>query len=415
MTPIALISGLLNRQIGLAVESIGQRAIEAAVNARMRALGLTDLGAYVVVLDERLTELTALIEEVVVPESWFLRDRLPFLELAAHARARRRAHPNETFRVLSVPCSTGEEPYSVAIALLEDGHQPGDFTIDAVDISSQSIERGRAGVYGPSSFRGVDPALINRWFDAPRGDTRALSPLVKRTVSFQQCNLLDPGFLVDAAPYHAVLCRNLLIYLTAQARRVALARLDKLLLPEGLLIAGHAEALEVMAPKYRALGAAGAFTYTRRAEAGAAKQEANRAPTRTKRARTYTPAPVARASGEKQGERKVVPPPEPIDLLAEAAARADRGDLASAAELCEQKLAADGDDAGAWTLLGTVQQARGELDDAERSFSSALYCDPAHYQALVQLALLLERRGDRAGAANMRRRAAKISGGGGAA
>ncbi|HTM22948.1 MAG TPA: protein-glutamate O-methyltransferase CheR, partial [Kofleriaceae bacterium] len=267
MTPIEMIAGLLQRQIGLAVESVGVRALEAAVSARMRILGLGDQAVYVVALEERLGELPALIEEVVVPESWFMRDRLPFLELAAHARARRRADPGETYRVLSIPCSSGEEPYSVAMALLEEGHPPGDFSVLGVDISSALLDRARAGVYFPASFRAIDPGLVSRWFDRGPGDTKLAVPSLRAAVRFQQCNILDPGFLVDSPQFHAILCRNLLIYLTAPARRVALARLEKLLVADGILIAGHAEALEVMAPKFRATGAAGAFTYTRRSDA----------------------------------------------------------------------------------------------------------------------------------------------------
>jgi chemotaxis protein methyltransferase WspC len=103
--------------------------------------------------------------------------------------------------------------------------------------------------------------------------------------------------------------------------------------------------------------------------------------------------------------------PPARDLLVEAAALADRGDLVGAAALCEQHLKGADADANAHALLGTIRQAAGELDAAEACFARALYCDPGHYNALIQLALLRERRGDAAGAANLRRRAARPRGG----
>ena len=109
----------------------------------------------------------------------------------------------------------------------------------------------------------------------------------------------------------------------------------------------------------------------------------------------------------------VAAPPAPAtapaqrDLLEEAAALADRGELAAAADLCAQHFLVAGPDAQGYALLGTIKQAGGQIDDAEAMFSRALYCDPGHYQSLGQLALLRERRGDRTGAENLRRRAGK--------
>jgi chemotaxis protein methyltransferase WspC len=100
------------------------------------------------------------------------------------------------------------------------------------------------------------------------------------------------------------------------------------------------------------------------------------------------------------------------DPIADAAAHADRGDLARAAAMCEAHLERHGADARAWSLLGTIRQAEGDASRAESCFSRAIYCDPTHYAAMIQLALLFERRGDRDGAANLRRRAARVQGDG---
>jgi chemotaxis protein methyltransferase WspC len=94
-------------------------------------------------------------------------------------------------------------------------------------------------------------------------------------------------------------------------------------------------------------------------------------------------------------------------VLQSAAGHADRGELAAAAELCEERLRAVGDDVEAHHLLGVVRQAQGDSEAAERCFARALYCDPGHASSMVHLALLLERRGDAAGAARLKQRVAR--------
>ncbi|HTJ44134.1 MAG TPA: CheR family methyltransferase [Kofleriaceae bacterium] len=403
---IALVEELLSRMIGLDVGSIGPRAIRAAVSARKKQLGGPSTMEYVSLVTAKPEELAALVEEVVVPETWFFRDRVPFEHLAIHAREKWRDGP---IRVLSVPCSTGEEPYSIAITLLDAGFARKDFAIDAMDVSSRALTNARRGIYGGASFRGDVGEWRARYFRARKEDDRwELRAEPREAVSFARGNLLDPGAFTSGSRYHAIFCRNVLIYLTADARAAAIARLESMLAPGGLFVVGHAEALSSMDTRFRAVDKSGAFTYMRVADhprpvtpvkgMPAEKKPPDRSDRKSQPRmppiRATTPPPVAPVA------------PVVIDRLAEAAQLANRGDLTGAAELCAQHLRVIGDDARAYSLLGTIRQASGALDEAEQCFTRALYCDPAHYESLVQLALLRERRGDRAGAANFRRRAA---------
>jgi chemotaxis protein methyltransferase WspC len=411
------IEDLLARHLGLDAQSVGSRAIAVAIGARMTATGTRDASDYLALL-VRPEELARLTDEVVVPETWFWRDRVPFVHLASHAREHWKAV--RPLRVLSVPSSTGEEPYTIAMALLDAGFPQADIVIDAVDVSERAIAAGRKGVYGPGSFRGEDQEFRGRWFRAA-GEQWAVRAPLREAVTFSRGNILEPGAFEPGRKYHAIFCRNLLIYLTATARVAAIGRLEAVLEPGGLLVVGHAEALQVMDPRFRAVEMSGAFTFQRVADlalranatgSGPVRQghtTTRRMPALPKRKNTQpmvkleapaTPAPAAQAGTEPRR-----------DLLVEAAALADRGELAAAAELCEQRLRVVGADAAGYALLGTIRQAGGNLEQAEECFSRALYCDPGHYPSLVQLALLRERRGDRAGAANLRRRAAKARGG----
>ena len=116
------IEAMLAERIGLAPESVGSNLIPRAVELRMGELGLESLDDYVSRLVSSTTELQALIEEVVIPESWFFRDEAPFHYFQEHVRAGWLANPGRApLRVLSIPCAGGEEPFSIVIALLEIG------------------------------------------------------------------------------------------------------------------------------------------------------------------------------------------------------------------------------------------------------------------------------------------------------
>ena len=118
----------------------------------------------------RADEVQALVEEVVVPESWFFRDDRPFEVLADFARAGWLVDPaRPPLSALSLPCAGGEEPYSIAMTLLEAGLPAGRFRVDAVDVSARSLARAIAGVYGPNSFRGAGRRLRPAYFREQNG------------------------------------------------------------------------------------------------------------------------------------------------------------------------------------------------------------------------------------------------------
>ena len=128
------IEALLRQKIGLDANSIGSRTIARAVEQRQIACGLPDRAAYLRHLQTVARELEELIETVVVPETWFFRDTEPFVYLNQYVRSEWLKANFSILRVLSVPCSTGEEPYSIAMTLLDSGLNPTQFCIDAVDV-----------------------------------------------------------------------------------------------------------------------------------------------------------------------------------------------------------------------------------------------------------------------------------------
>jgi chemotaxis protein methyltransferase WspC len=191
------IEHLLRRRIGLDSQSIGSASIKRAVWLRMESLGLGRLEDYERLLEGSRAEWNQLVESVVVTETWFFRDPLVF---AAFVRLVLEewlpSHPAAPLRLLSIPCASGEEPYSLVMALLDAGVPPDRIQIDAVDISARALARAERGVYGKNSFRGKDLTFCDRYFQ-PSKEGFVLEPAVRNCVRFFRGNLfsndLQPG------------------------------------------------------------------------------------------------------------------------------------------------------------------------------------------------------------------------------
>lgn len=238
-----IIETLLRQKIGLDASSIGSRTIARSVERRQAICGLPSKSSYLHRLQTSPQELEALIEAVVVPETWFFRDKEPFVCLSQYVKTE--WMPNSgVLRVLSVPCSTGEEPYSIAITLLDSGLTPTQFCIDAVDISKQALFKAKQAIYSRKSFRGGS-LQAGRYFQEIENGCE-VRPFVRETVNFMHGNILKPSFL-SARKYQIIFCRNLLIYLESKARIEALQALDYALAPRGLLFVGSAETSQIAA------------------------------------------------------------------------------------------------------------------------------------------------------------------------
>src|SRR5262245_19825797 len=147
------IEKMLREKMGLDGASIGSGSIQRVIRLRMKGLGISDASAYRELLTQSRAEWDELVEAVVVTETWFFRDPEAF---GVVVEAARRSAPGSTVRVLTIPCSSGEEPYSLAIAL-RDADVPAErVRIDAVDISARALARAKSGVYSKNSFRGKD-------------------------------------------------------------------------------------------------------------------------------------------------------------------------------------------------------------------------------------------------------------------
>lgn len=403
------IEGLLRKTIGLDAASIGSSLVERTVRLRMKAHGLNLVEAYLDLLTTSADELRELIEAVVVTETWFFRDREPFNTLVQLAREQwLPRHAACTLRVLSAPCSSGEEPYSVAMALLDAGLPGQRFAIDAVDISSTALARAARAVYGRNSFRGRDLAFRARHFQqTPEG--YALNPPVQARVKLQRANILDSGFLAGHTPYDFIFCRNLLIYLDRATQSLVLEKLESLLADDGILFVGPAEMPLIGGGGFVSANFPLAFACRKAACTSLPASRPWRHPGSQPNAGMRQPASNTRSTlpqadgATRSSEANHHGDNAPSDLET-ARHLADTGRLDEAVALCEAHLAQCGPSAGAYYLLGLIKDA-GDDPDAAVLYRKALYLEPTHYEALVHTALWLEKNGDAEAARPFRRRA----------
>lgn len=396
---------LLERVMGLSAASIGPGAIERAVDARRRETGLRDGDAYWALLQASSAEVQQLIEAVVVPETWFFRNPQAFRAMERDVLGPRlRADPQAGARLLSLPCSTGEEAYTMAMALMEGGIEPHRFSIEAVDISQHAIDMARAGCYGRNSFRGHELAFRDRYFDArPHG--WAVRDEVRAPVRFAQGNIFAPGFMAQAGGFDVIFCRNMLIYFDIPRQKQAIAVLRRLLAPDGTLFVGHSEAGLMRAEGFVSAGMAMAFAFRRAPEAAALRAPAGPTATVAPPPRASLRAPVAKRPAALRVIERVRPTrPETTRSIAKtldlAALRrmADDGRVEEAERGAQTYIREKGASPDALLLLGLISDAAGQGKAAAHYYRKVLYLDPGNVEALGHLALLLRREGDHAGA-----------------
>ena len=405
---VTRIEHLLKESIGLDAASIGSSAVLRAVEARIRSCRISDVEAYWELLSTSPAELQALVEAVIVPETWFFRDREAFaaaVRMVTTEWLPRRAE-GTPLRLLSLPCSTGEEPYTLAMSLLDAGFRPGDFRIDGIDISRHSLEQAGKAIYGRNSFRGSDLGYRERYF-TPAGTGWQLADKVCRTVRFAQGNLFE--LAAPDAAYDVIFCRNLLIYFDAADQRRAVGVLRRMLAPDGMIFVGHSEASLMMGEGFASAKMPLAFAFR--------GQEVRKSPPAVVGpvARKKISADPSRVPSYRKTRPAAPPKPAPSALAAhppasidEIHALADRGDIAGALAKGEAYLRKNTPTPAALHLLGVISEAGGDAARAIAYYKKALYLDPGHRDAIAHVALLLDRAGDINGARRMRERASRL-------
>jgi chemotaxis protein methyltransferase CheR len=228
------------------------QVLEARCQKRMQALGVSTLGEYYQCLTSRPMhhdELVSLLNEITVGETCFFRNRPQLAAIRKIVLPRVMENRSKIglrhIRVWSAGCSTGEEPYSLAMILLEEAQdrlKDWTFEVIATDINENSIVFAQEGRYGDYSVRNLDAQTLQRHF-APEQGKFLVKPAVKSAVSFKRINLFDDSRMMVMKGMDIILCCNVLIYFDATSKKRVIQHFSTNLFPHGYLFLGHAESL----------------------------------------------------------------------------------------------------------------------------------------------------------------------------
>jgi chemotaxis protein methyltransferase CheR len=436
----------------------GQPLIElkAILAARMRVLRCASFDSYLKRLDEpatRLEELRELAAKLTIGETYFFRspEQLRVFSEVALPRLTQ-GHFARQIRILSAGCSTGEEPYTLAMTLRELGASaPAGVSILGVDINPEALAKARRGRYSAWAMRATLPDCAKKYFRR-EAQNFVLDEGVRAMVRFEERNIAreDHRFWQPYS-FDIIFCRNVSMYLSARVLGDVIARFARVLEPGGFLFLSHAETLRGISQAFQVEHAEGSFYYVLRkdgekhvalssaispnrpgqnaprplvspvsrnsssfansnlepASCGNAKLAlAERAPAalaleRAAEPRTSLSLGAALMKAEQYDEAlatlEALPPADRRDpdvLLLTAIIQVERGKLDRAAELCTRLLSLDDLNAAAHYLTALCHEHRGRRAAAIDSYRVGVYLDPAFAMPHLRLGLMFKRDGD---------------------
>jgi chemotaxis protein methyltransferase CheR len=244
----------LYRRTGMFYGETKRTYIERRLADGMARAGAPSVAAYLSLLRSSGAEAERLINSFTVNETYFYREayQLRCLSRALLPAIVARRGPGDLVRIWSVPCASGEEPYSIAIWLLENYPAVDAYNIEIVgsDIDTQVLEEAMRGEYGVRALSRLPPALVGRYFDAPRqGDCRIIQDL-RESVKFTAVNLVDARSMAAQGRFDVIFCRNVLIYFDDASRLVTADHLYEALNPGGFVCLGHTESMTRISSRF---------------------------------------------------------------------------------------------------------------------------------------------------------------------
>jgi len=264
-----LLRDFVHERFGLYFDESQRGSLRGRLAPRLALLGLLsfeDYYRYLRFAPERAEEQQRMVSHLTNNETYFFREQ-PQLSVfggeVLRAIKERKAKTGErTLRVLSVGCSTGEEPLTLAMILFDSGQffWGWDVKVTGLDVDEAALEKARRGLYHQNSLRAVTRPVLERHFVQADGGVRARES-VRKSVDFRAGNLLEASSYEGIPPLDAIFCRNVLIYFSDAAVQRAVSLFHELLAPGGYLFLGHAESLARVTSAFRPIRFQGAIVY----------------------------------------------------------------------------------------------------------------------------------------------------------
>ena len=243
-----LIRDIIKDYCGLFFDDNSRYLLEKRLSRRVKNHHLNDFRDYYrfIRYDKRAEEeLTAIMDVLTVNETYFFREQNQLKAFSEEILEELKTlnRDRKTLRVWSAGCSTGEEPYTIAMLINERGHFNGwDIEIHGSDINQRVLQTARRGVYRRNSFRATEPYFMSKYFIEEDGSFK-INDAARKFVNFSYLNLLDPFKSKFLGKMDVIFCRNVLIYFDNASRRRVIENFHDRLMGGGYLLLGHAESL----------------------------------------------------------------------------------------------------------------------------------------------------------------------------
>jgi len=401
---LAFIANLIKEKYGLDYTGDKLKDLERRIQSLLQSAAQSDVYFHYLV-SGNFNRIPNFINELTIPETYFLRNRNLFeaLQHVVLPELIKRKKYSHQINIWSAGCSSGEEPYSVAILLTEllGANHHWQIKIIATDINPEILKKAKKAVYTEWSFRGTPSWLKEKYFSEVAPGKFQLKAEVRQMVTFMTHNLVDGPYppVSGVQRFDLIFCRNVLIYMPKATVIEILTKFYTILDDEGYLITGPSEFPSLKLKKYKPKTVQGTILYQK------AKPEPKDVPSKK---RSRKPMDLLRRAGKKVrllNVRDVIPQrntPVPVespksseiqnkhdalltDELAQIRRLADKGLLSEAKKLCEQYVKKHSFDKRGYYFLGNIYLEMGNLAKAEENFKRALYFDPNYAMAHFNL------------------------------
>jgi chemotaxis protein methyltransferase CheR len=244
----------LYRRTGIAYGETKRFYIERRIVDRMLAVGTSSFSAYMAMLRSGGPEAEQLINSITVNETYYYREdsQLRCLSRSLLPEVIQTRGPGDLIRIWSVPCSTGEEPYSIAIWLLENWALVDSYNVEIVgsDIDTRVLAAAAVGLYGERALSRLPAEVVKSYFSARHDGYRQIIKDLRESVKLTRVNLVDAAEMEAQGQFDIVFCRNVLIYFDDASRLSTAENIYRALVPGGFICLGHSESMARISDRF---------------------------------------------------------------------------------------------------------------------------------------------------------------------
>jgi len=400
----------IHRHSGIFLDSSRLDPLRISLAARATRLGFADQLEYFRLLKVDEREFKELMNLVTINETSFFRFPGQFEALrdsVVPEILEGKSKMNHSFRAWSAGCSTGEEPYTVAMSLLDSALPAAGFSAEVLgtDVSTQALDRAREAVYRDKALANLPQEVVQKWFEPVAGGHRPIAA-VRDAVDFSYHNLIkEPYPLALIGNWDVIFCRNVTIYFKFESTRRVVSNFFEALNPGGYLFIGHSESLTSISDRFETVEIGGVFLYRKPLprrrisfDEVVAQRERSRLASAGAPATGEEAASSAEPAVHAHGDAEATPGANTADGVAELVSRAylllELGRPAEAREAADRALAVDPSSIEALIVRAYTHADDGDLDSASEEARRVLEIDPHAASAHYIIGLIHQRQGD---------------------